>query len=121
MQYAQLYRRGVVLAKTPQALQDLLDADVSPNTPVDHMPISDELFLHLWRDKFFHDVNRVCHTLIDDYEEDFVPPDRLDAAERVVQEHLNAVSDKAMREFYERLAGLLAAARSRRYPVLFVL
>lgn len=85
MQVSELYRRGVVLAKTQDALRELVENNVRPESEVTYIPISESAFATLWEMGFFHELNGACGTNIDDYEENFLPHERIALAEKTLR------------------------------------
>ena len=122
MQISEIYRRGVVLGRSPQALQQLLANDVQPGSDVIYIPISSSLFSVLWKNRLFEELNKACGVNIDDYEEEMLPLEAIAAAESVVRKRKEIPSEaNDLSAFYEGLLAMLQDARERQYPLFFVL
>jgi hypothetical protein len=83
--------------------------------------IPDALFNELWSGKFFYELNRECGTVFSDYEEDFLPVDRVSDARRILLKRLARDVDGESLEFYRDLDAFLETAETTGYPLLFVL
>jgi hypothetical protein len=106
------------------AQQGLRLNDVNSANRVQYLPIaSDGLFKRLWETGLFHEINRTCGTLVDDYEEDFVGASSITglmaAVEAIAEKEKGATPD--VKDFFMELHKLAANALSQKRPVLFVL
>ena len=79
LQPSQLYRRGVVLPLDDDAENTLRRGDPDHNTRVERIEISDDLFYLLWDARIFEEINNATDSILDDYEEDWIPRKRLNS------------------------------------------
>ena len=121
MQIGAIYRRGIVLPKTQDAIQRLVANDIESGSDMESIRVPDTLFSKLWGSRFFSDLNRECGTIFSDYEEDFLPVDRVTDARRVLRHRLATEVDSESLEFYRALHALFERAEGTGYPLLFVL
>ena len=120
MQPSELWRRGVVMALTAEAAEQITAWNVDESTHVQYLPIADEeLFNELWRMGLFTGINRACGSVIDDYESEWLQPEQLPAAGRVVGEFLRQRPDGKVGEFLRGLSALISRATEARLPLYF--
>lgn len=123
MQNSELFRRGVVLPLDDVAQRALETNDVDKSTRVNYLEIEDQArFDRLWSTKLFSRINEEAGSLIDDYEEAWVPPEKLNVVEVLVRRVQNeAAINSDDRQFLIRLLDLCSEAERLGRPVLFVL
>ena len=121
MQPSELWRRGVVMALTPEAAEQIDAWNVDESTPVEFLAIAGEaLFYELWEIGLFTGINRACASLIDDYEAEWLRPEQLPAAGVVVGGLLRQYSDGEVGQFLRGLSALIGRATAARLPLYFV-
>ena len=121
MQNSELYRQGVVLPLSDEAAHDLRHQRASEATSVEWIEFIDDQFSILWVHGVFKAINEACSTLIDEYEEDWVPHARMADFQRSISELLRkrTWSPKNL-ELLEKLAKLAEKAESTQRDILFV-
>jgi hypothetical protein len=120
MQPSELWRRGVVMALTAEAAEQIDAGNVDESTPVQFLPIPGEaLFGELWGSGLFAAINRACGSLIDDYESEWLQPEQLPAAGRVVDALHRKRPDGEVGEFLRGLSALIGRAIEGRMRLYF--
>src|ERR1051326_2708442 len=66
---SQLFRRGVVLPRTAEAMTDFQHDSIKDETRFKVASFSgDEQFYRIWKTNVFLEINRKCNLMIDDHE-----------------------------------------------------
>jgi hypothetical protein len=122
MQVSEIYRRGIVLPLVDAAEEDLRYNDIEPTTAVRCLKITtDQLFANLWNSGVFEQINNLCGSLINDYEQDFVESSQLKKLRNVVEEAIGGASNRELKDFLISLRELANSAILINRPLLFVL
>ena len=79
-------------------------------------------FKILWDDQLFEILSTECELLwLDEYEEQCIPPEKIDMVIRVLQAHGSKFTHEFTKVFVKKLIDLMEAAKARGFPVFFVL
>jgi len=118
MHVTQLYRRGIVLPRTPEALDAIRSNDVSEQTQVSlFMFQSHGDFYGGWR--VFEEINAQCGTIIDDYEETEVAPEDIKKM-MVILARLGRGASPEDARFYTAFTELCGQALQLGMPLFFM-
>lgn len=122
MQCTELFRRGIVMPLTDEALEEIEANDVSEATAVRYVAIrADGLFESLWSRGLFADINQRCNVCLDDYEEDWIDSADLKHVLAAVDAQLSKYSSPPVTQFLVDLKRLVMEAIASKSPLLFVL
>jgi hypothetical protein len=124
MQNSELFRRGVVLPLDDHAEWCLRANKSYQDMHVDYLPIIDDpMFECLWSCGILQEINRLCGTLIDEYEEEFVEVQDILSLIGVFQSKVECVSSTHadIAPFLSELGKLAQKAAGIGRPLLFVL
>jgi len=89
---------------------------------VDYLKIPYNGFSLLWDEKLFEVLSKECDLIwLDEYEEEFIPPEKLDLVIKTLQKHQNKFANEYVRTFVKMLIDLITSAKERGHPVIFVL
>lgn len=116
MQPSQLWRPGIVRPHSP----DDWTNGVDEHTPVDYLPVEDDLFSVLWDSGFFRELNSTCGCIIDDHEEEEISGDALVKAVAVVNQFQERKDSFVVDGFLDQLTPLLHRAIETSTPLVFV-
>ncbi|MCB1099807.1 MAG: hypothetical protein KDN22_29840 [Verrucomicrobiae bacterium] len=120
-QLSEVWRRGVVVPLTNDSANEMAQFAVSSEAEALCLPIdTDALFYEIWATNLFQDINRSCGVLIDDYEEEKLPPEALGAALTVVSNHLSKARSQVF-SFLKELEKMIKEAIKLSFPVYFIL
>jgi hypothetical protein len=120
MQNSRLYRRGIVLPRSAQAVEDIRLNDVSPETPIALCKFSsDDEFYSIWETGIFKKINDACDSIIDDYEGEEVAPEKIKAMQTIVICFLQK-SCPEHRKFLESFSELCTEALAAKMPLFFI-
>ena len=120
MQPSEIWRRGVVLPHTVDVAQRIKDWDVDESIAVDYLPITNEaMFYRLWDIGLFTAINKMCGTLIEDYEAEWLQPEHFPNAATVVTKHLKRNANGEIGDFLEQLLALISRAKESNVPLYF--
>ena len=76
----------------------------------------------LWSDELFEVLSTECDLLfLDEYEEECIPPEKIDLAIKALQKHKQKFTHDYTQAFVKMLIDLMESAKARGYPVYFVL
>ncbi|MCE2570053.1 hypothetical protein [Motilimonas eburnea] len=64
--------KTITVPKNTEA-ERLLDLDQCPPEQLEEIILSKEQFANLWSAGFFDDINKLCGSMIDDYEDEILP------------------------------------------------
>lgn len=122
MQIAERYRRGIVTPLTEEAAALLANWEAAEPAQVQFLPIeADALFFEVWQTGLFEDLNAVCGVVIDEYEEECIPPTALSDAISVVQAKLDGPESAEVLQFLRELAELFRSALTHERSVYVLL
>lgn len=122
MQPSALYRRGVVLPLTTEAVEAFRSSEVEEATPVRHLSISDDgAFTLFWQAGIFAEINARCDSLIDDYEDEEVDRAKIPRLIEAVEGVAHRSSDARVLEFCRELLRLGEQAAALDRPLFFIL
>ena len=120
MQPSELWRSGVVLPLDDAARKAIEDWAVTRDTRVQYVALEARAEA-LWTCGVFQALNDACGTLIDEYEEAWLPVSQVPAAQEVLASYTARAEAGSVVESLEALSSLLAASIRLRQPALFVL
>ena len=121
-QLSEVWRRGIVTPLDGRSVDEMVQGLVSSHCSVQYLEIGDAVsFDSVWDLNLFQDINRHCDTLIDDYEDACIPPERLAVAISVVLSHERRTKDHGVSSFLGALDGLMNRALHLNHPVYFIL
>lgn len=122
MQTSELYRRGIVLPLTDEAESALRQNNVTETTDVECLDLAtDKYFYMVW--PVFQQVNHLCETIFDDYEETLVEGDTINCMIQAIKSYrLERDAEKEQDEsaFLEKLEAMLQRAIALKKPVVAV-
>jgi hypothetical protein len=97
--------------------------DVYSEAGVRHLPLDDDqVFYRLLRGGVLEKVNRRLGSLIDEYEDESIQPDKHTAVLEMLDEAIgDSSTDKKVREVLVAMTSLFREAKAREMPVFFVL
>lgn len=121
MQPSELFRRGIVLPTTQQAMDALAANDVREGMDVQCLEIrSDRDFYALWATGIFASINSLAGTRINDYEEAMLPPEYVAVLEVIVRTQELREESPTIRAYLQKLLNLCSAAIDFRMPLFFI-
>jgi len=123
MQLSEKYRRGVVIPLTDAAVMDLDRETFDETTRVHVVEIVSQCeFDDLWKTGFFEAVNEQTGCLVDDYEEEVIPPDMVSTVRKIAESYLRSgAGGVAGPGFFTALVGACTLAERDARPMYFVL
>lgn len=123
MQNAEVFRRGVVVPLDDLALVCLRANNVDESQAVKCASIADEDdFTWLWEQQFFAFITKKTGVLLDDYEEDELPPVAARVVSALATEYAaRGDAPESVKRFCGALAEVCQIAMDRGYPLFFIL
>ncbi len=121
MQLTEYCRRGI-FSPCNQVAEDQLRSRY-PDDPllVNFISLNnDDDFYGLWDLKVFHKINGLCDSMIDDYEEEVIEPDKLYLIVRLIDQEYQNVSSPSLKIFFKSFRELLEKAIANQKPVFFI-
>ncbi len=121
-QLPELWRRGIIIPLTSAKAKEMAQLFVSSESDAEYLPIQgDDFFYRIWKTNLFQDLNQRCNLLIDDFQEEALPPESLGDTLCVINEHKSRTSDLKLSDLLTSLEDLVRRAVKLEVPVYFVL
>lgn len=94
--------RHVIVPKDSKAMNDY-DFDMHTPEQIYLWKMTDNEFKNLWKMGIFHKINNACNVLIDDYEEEVIPFEKLQQAKEIIEHALQKNYIKELNKLYEMI------------------
>ncbi len=123
MQLSEKFRRGVVVPADDDAATAFENGDVADDVQVRFVEISGQAeFEKIWKTGFFSELNAQTGCLIDDYEEECVPADKVQVVSTTALEFdKRGAGGSVGRRFFREVTALSKFAQENGRPMYFVL
>lgn len=93
---------------------------MSAGTRVRFVPLDDADFVWLWSQGFFSSINEATGAMLDDYEEDEIPPEEATTVAQI-SVRMRGGAPTSVQRFLKGLQSVCSLAAETNYPLLFVL
>lgn len=111
MQISEKCRRGIVLPLSRSTEKEVRNYSVSERSKVEVLGLKDDhFFFKIF--ELFREINNSCSTMIDDYENELVEPEKIPKILTVIDVFLVNNQECEINDFLEELIALLNKAKS---------
>ncbi|QDV19695.1 hypothetical protein Pan153_43620 [Gimesia panareensis] len=122
MQLSYCYRRGILSPRNREAEIQLRSWDIAHPVLVEFISLNNDAdFDSLWDISVFQKINGLCDSMIDDYEEEIIEPDKLHLIVELIETEFQNVRSVSLQNFFEAFRELLLNAINNQKPVFFIL
>ncbi|QDT28902.1 hypothetical protein Enr10x_42490 [Gimesia panareensis] len=122
MQLSACYRRGILSPRNQEAENQLRSWNITHPILVEFISLNNDTdFDSLWDLRVFQKINGLCDSMIDDYEEELIDPDKLHLIVELIDKEFQNVRSVSLQNLFEAFRELLLNAINNQKPVFFIL
>ncbi|QDU51748.1 hypothetical protein [Gimesia panareensis] len=122
MQLSACYRRGILSPRNQEAENQLRSWNIEHPILVEFISLNNDTdFDSLWDLRVFQKINGLCNSMIDDYEEEIIEPDKLHLIVELIDTEFQNVRSVSLQNFFEAFRELMLNAINNQKPVFFIL
>lgn len=120
MELTELYRRAIVIATTRSKQSQLINNNIKSKENILYVTISDSEFDVLWESGVLMTINQECNALIDDYETEFIVPERIESVIKIFLQYELKSKSAVEIQLFKKILQLLLQAKDYRTGAFFV-